>query len=240
MVIRSDSICRSITSMSNRRCNRIQVPVSSAIAMLSSPRMCDGGVMICMRSADDKSSALRQCCTATANEACVWRTALGIPVVPELKTNSASDSGAGASKDRSPGVIASSNDSIGIDSASTGWSPTAYPGLVSAERVLHLGALPRRAEQDRRGTQQPDGPQRDDEFGPIGRHDRDPVTRAAHHGPRGWWPCRWPGRRVRTACTHAPRKRARSPHSQPCPHSPRPPVTMRIENSVSFKENGIL
>jgi hypothetical protein len=64
-------MCRSITSMSNLLCNRIQVPVSSAIAMLSRPRMCDGGVMICMRSADDKSSASRQCCTATANEACV-------------------------------------------------------------------------------------------------------------------------------------------------------------------------
>jgi hypothetical protein len=56
---------------------------------------------------------------------------LGIPVVPELKTKSASASGAGVAKIRSPGVIASSNDSIGIDSASTGWSPTACPGLVS-------------------------------------------------------------------------------------------------------------
>ena len=55
--------------------------------------------------------------------------------------------------------------------------PDGVRGLGQRERMLHLGALPRRAEQDRRRTQQPDGPQRDDELGPIRRHERDPVTR---------------------------------------------------------------
>ncbi len=54
MVIRSASMWCSIWSMSKRRCSRIHAPVSSAITMLSRPRMCDGGVTICMRSADVK------------------------------------------------------------------------------------------------------------------------------------------------------------------------------------------
>ena len=38
-------IALSIRSRSNRRCSRIQIPSSSAVAMLSSPRMCEGGVV---------------------------------------------------------------------------------------------------------------------------------------------------------------------------------------------------
>ena len=38
-------IALSIRSRSNRRCSRIQISSSSAVAMLSSPRMCEGGVV---------------------------------------------------------------------------------------------------------------------------------------------------------------------------------------------------
>ena len=82
--------------------------------------MCEGGVTICMRSADVRPRASRQCRTATANALCVCRTALGMPVVPELNTNSASASADGGSNVRLPGVTGSSSDSIGIRPASTG------------------------------------------------------------------------------------------------------------------------
>ncbi len=50
MVIRSDSMCRNIVSISKRGCSLIHAPVSSAVTMLSRPRMWDGGVITCMRS----------------------------------------------------------------------------------------------------------------------------------------------------------------------------------------------
>jgi hypothetical protein len=55
--------------------------------------MCDGGVAICNRSVGPSWSARPQWPTAAANEAWVWRTALGRPVVPELKTKTASPAG---------------------------------------------------------------------------------------------------------------------------------------------------
>ena len=82
--------------------------------------MCDGGVMICMRSVADSPSAARQCSIATANARCVCLAALGMPVVPELNTSRASASGSGAANSRAPGAIGSSSDSIGMASASTG------------------------------------------------------------------------------------------------------------------------
>lgn len=135
-----------MVSTSNRGCSRIQAPVSSTIAMLSRPRMCDGGVMICMRSAAVRPSASRQCSMAAANPAWLWRTALGMPVVPELNTNSASASGATAGPGRSPGVIGSSRCTIGRCSASSGWSPTAWFARVSSSAwaisvVFHAGLM---------------------------------------------------------------------------------------------------
>ena len=132
-VMRSDSMWRSIRSTSKRGCSRIHAPASRAVAMLSSPRMCEGGVMICMRSADERPSAARQCATAAANAPRVCRTALGIPVVPELNTNSASASGGAEVNSRRPGVIGSSRCSMGIRSASTELSPTACDGRVNAK-----------------------------------------------------------------------------------------------------------
>lgn len=94
--------------------------------------MCDGGVRICIRSFGVSPNAARQCATAAAKPPCVCRTALGMPVVPELKTNSASEPGAGVSNSRRPGVTGESRSSIGMASASTGLSPTACDGVVSA------------------------------------------------------------------------------------------------------------
>jgi hypothetical protein len=94
--------------------------------MLSRPRMCDGGVAICNRSVGPSWSARPQWPTAAANEAWVWRTALGRPVVPELKTKTASPAGGTGPTGSICGGIGSSRLSMGISSASSGWSPTAY------------------------------------------------------------------------------------------------------------------
>ena len=48
--------------------------------------MCDGGVATWNRSSGPRPSAAHQCDVARPIDACVWRTALGNPVVPELKT----------------------------------------------------------------------------------------------------------------------------------------------------------
>ena len=52
--------------------------------------MCDGGVATWNRSSGPSPSASHQCRVARPIERCVCRTALGSPVVPELKTRTAS------------------------------------------------------------------------------------------------------------------------------------------------------
>ena len=94
--------------------------------------MCDGGVMICRRSLDESASAARQWAMATEKAPWVCLTAFGIPVVPELNTNTASEAGSTGSNSRQPGVTGSSRCSIGMDSARMGLSPTACVGRVSA------------------------------------------------------------------------------------------------------------
>src|SRR5271166_4513351 len=100
--------------------------------MLSRPRMCDGGVATWMRSRSVSCSASRQCPTAASSDAWVCRTAFGRPVVPELNTSTASPSAGIAPDAGSPAPIGSSRCSIGIRPSSTGWSPAAWAGLVSA------------------------------------------------------------------------------------------------------------
>ena len=136
MVIPSSAMCCNIASMSNRRCSRIQAPASSTVAMLSRPRMCEGGVTICKRSAAVIPRASRQCRTPAANDRWVWRTAFGKPVVPELKTSTASASGSGHTGLASTGVTGSSRCSIGISAASTGLSPTACCAPLTASALL--------------------------------------------------------------------------------------------------------
>ena len=91
-----------------------------------------GGVVTWMRSRLVSCNASRQCRTAASNDAWLCRTALGRPVVPELNTSSASFSGFSSNRDiGSAAVTGSSRCSIGIRPASTGWSPTAWPGFAS-------------------------------------------------------------------------------------------------------------
>ena len=52
--------------------------------------MCEGGVATWNRSSGPSPSASHQCAVAWPIERCVWRTALGSPVVPELNTSTAS------------------------------------------------------------------------------------------------------------------------------------------------------
>ena len=98
--------------------------------------MCDGGVTICMRSAAVIPSASRQCRTAAAKDRWVWRTALGRPVVPELKTSTASAAGSGSAAPGSAETIGSSRCSMGISPASTGLSPTAWSAPLTASALL--------------------------------------------------------------------------------------------------------
>ena len=113
--------------------------------MLSNPRMCDGGVMICIRSADDRCSASRQCRTADRERPVGVTHCLGHARRSRAEHEQRIDCpGCGASNVRCPGVIGSSSDSIGINSASTGWSPTratarSAPARCSTSVRFHAG-----------------------------------------------------------------------------------------------------
>ncbi len=54
--------------------------------------MCDGGVATWKRSSWVSPRARHQCAVPSAMERWVWRTALGLSVVPELNTKTASSS----------------------------------------------------------------------------------------------------------------------------------------------------
>ena len=78
------------SSRSKRRCSRTVAADAAAASRLRRPRMCDGGVATWKRSACPSPSARHQCAVARRRERCVWRTALGESVVPELKTSTTS------------------------------------------------------------------------------------------------------------------------------------------------------
>ena len=170
-----------------------------------------------------------------ANPPWVCRTALGIPVVPELNTNSASASGAGASNGRRPGVTGSSSahrhqpgeHRVIADGVRRAWSPQGRARLRSP---------PRRAEQDRRGAKPPDGPQGDTN---SGRFDDISATRSPRT-PRcsSVSPCRWPGRRARERVfALVEGEGGRLAHvSSPA----LPAVAEPVENTLSYSENSIL
>ena len=52
--------------------------------------MCEGGVATWNRSVGPRPSVWHQCAVPWPIERCVWRTAFGRPVVPELNTSTAS------------------------------------------------------------------------------------------------------------------------------------------------------
>ena len=60
--------------------------------------MWEGGVATWKRSSGPRPRTERQCSVAWPMESCVWRTAFGSPVVPELKTRMASAVPPGASE----------------------------------------------------------------------------------------------------------------------------------------------
>ncbi len=127
----------------------------------------------------------------------MWRTAFGKPVVPELKTSTASPSSSTAT---SP-----SGDRL-RPNASCRTLPVLEVGdlrgrQVSEERrfvgifdhrvhrcgqidgVTHLQCSPGRAQEDRRRTELARGHDHDQEFGAVRRHHRHPLT--GTHAPGG-------------------------------------------------------
>ena len=168
----------SITSMSNRRCSRIHAPVSSAMAMLSRPRMCDGGVMICIRSVADSSSASRHCRTAAANAA--------VGVAHRLRhaggAGTEHQQRVGAGRRRRERPLARCDRLVEVQHRHQfGEQCLIADGVrrpAERECVLDLEALPGRADQHHGRAQPPDRPQRDHELGAVGRHQRHPVTGA--------------------------------------------------------------
>ena len=92
----------------------------------------------------------------------MWRTALGMPVVPELNTNTASSSGSGSRRfgDGARRAIGSSRCSIGIRLGQHRVVADGVAGRCQRQRMRDLAALPGRADQHDRRTQPPDGPQR--------------------------------------------------------------------------------
>ena len=151
--------------------------------------MCDGGVATWKRSSAVRPRASTQWRVPAPSEAWVWRTAFGMPVVPELNTRIDSSSaravglGQGraiAAEERRPAWRASSTSITAAPrcSASTsapGSSATADGGAGELEGVAHL-ALPRRAEQHGGGAELADGVDGDDELGSVREHDRDTVA----------------------------------------------------------------
>ncbi len=102
--------------------------------------MWTGGVAIWKRSASVRPSAVIQCSTPWPIERCVWRTAFGKPVVPELNTSTASASGSAPCQsvmlcDNTGGSSSASVGSSGAASASVARpaaSATASPGDTTA------------------------------------------------------------------------------------------------------------
>ncbi len=175
-VIRSASTCVSMRSMSNRRCSRIHTPVCSAVTMLSSPRMCDGGVAIWIRSREVNPSASRQCTHRGAQRRVGVPNGLGQTGGARAERQHRIGIRRRRAEGRLAGEIGSSRCSIGIRSASTEWSPTAWDGFVNASACSTSCALPGRTDQHDGRGQPPDGMQRDDELGPVGRHQGNPIT----------------------------------------------------------------
>ena len=89
-VMRSVSTADRTASRSKRRWSRTDDPAHTEASRLSSPSMWNGGVAIWNRSSAVRPSADPQMTMAAPMLEWVWRTALGMPVVPELNTSTAS------------------------------------------------------------------------------------------------------------------------------------------------------
>ena len=89
-VMRSVAIRRSTSSRSNRRCSRTVAPADDRGQQVEQPEDVRrrGGHLEAVVGTEAES--VHQCTVAWPIEQWVWRTALGSPVVPELKTRTAS------------------------------------------------------------------------------------------------------------------------------------------------------
>ncbi len=160
--------------------------------------MCEGGVATWKRSSGPSPMPSIQCVVAARSDRWVWRTALGMPVVPELKTSRTSESGstlsaASPSAGPEPGPGGEGEDVVGvehgigaeplgeqIDGGAVGHRPA---DAGQGQGVVDLGGLPHGAEQHGGGASGADGVDRDHELGPVARHHRHPV--AGPHADRG-------------------------------------------------------
>ncbi len=159
---------RSTSSRSKRRCSRTVAPASAAASRLSRPRMCDGGVATWKRSSGPRPRAVHQWAVAWPIDRCVWRTALGSPVVPELNTRITSSASAASPAPPEPSPLAGGDrlaapprppsaassrsvtaaaPSRSESSAAAGPSAIGVAGRGQPEGVVDLDRLPRRAQQ---------------------------------------------------------------------------------------------
>ena len=95
--------------------------------------MCDGGVATWKRSSGPRPRAAHQWAVAWPIDRCVWRTALGSPVVPELKTRITSSASERSDRRRRRGRW-----------VGTGRGPSAAPRAAASSRSV-TAAAPRRS-----------------------------------------------------------------------------------------------
>ena len=191
-VMRSLSMARSTSSRSKRRWSRMVAPASAAARRLSSPRMCDGGVATWKRSSGPRPRAVHQWAVAWPIDRCVCRTALGSPVVPELKTRITSSA---SERPAAPESAGRERSWAATEAAAAGSSRSVTPpgpgvgeqrgrravgdgvaGRGQTEGVVDLDRLPRRAQQHGGRADLAGGMDRGDELDPVRRHHGHPFA----------------------------------------------------------------
>ena len=189
-------------------------------------------------------------------ERCVWRTAFGSPVVPELNTSTASSvSRTSPSAGRSR--LADCQPPRGTESSSRSvtWSRPRRSReqrrrLAVGDRVhrcgerdgvVDLDRLPRRAQQHRGRAQLADGEHGDHELGRGSRSSPPPGHGDRRRGRRGGGRRRWRGRRARPKVHRSsPASTAsRSPNRSAACSSPRCISAAAIGNILLASESGV-
>lgn len=176
MVMRSASMWRSIVSMSKRGCSRIHAPLSSAVTMLRRPRMWDGGVITCRRSAGEPQRAA-PVPDRGGQRGMRVPNGFGHPGRARAEHQDRVRPGVGClrwARRRAERLIQMKHrHRLGEHRLVA--HGVRRPG--QRKRVADLRLLPRGTEQHRRRPQAPDRPQRDNEFRPVRRHHGDPRRR---------------------------------------------------------------
>ena len=167
-------------------------PASAAASRLRRPRMCDGGVATWKRSSGPSPRQSTQWRVPCTIERCVWRTAFGSPVVPELKTSTASAPSLIPGKDEVHACDRSVHVDVGhrkvlgqqLDARP---SATACTGAVSSSvwrtsTAFHAGLIKHGC-----GTDLADGMDDHGELHAVAHHHRDPISRARRRRRAGRW-----------------------------------------------------